>query len=73
MQNIQILYGVPVMFVVSFWVIVVKNGCGLLDQGILKSAITQESFDEMSNTNLGKINVNLIIIGWVCSKQGGTF
>ena len=41
MQNIQILYGVPVMFVVTcFWVVVVKNGCGL--QEILKSAISQE-------------------------------
>ena len=31
MQNIQMLYGVPVMFVVTcFWVVVVKNGCGLL-------------------------------------------
>ena len=31
MQNIQILYGVSVMFVATcFWVAVVKNGCGLL-------------------------------------------
>ena len=43
MQNIQILYGVPVMFVVTcLWVIVVENGCILLDQGTLKSAISQE-------------------------------
>ena len=40
MQNIQILYGVTVMFVVTcFWVVVVKNGGGLLDQGTIKSAI----------------------------------
>ena len=40
MQNIQIFYGVPVMFFVTcFWVVVVKNGCGSLDQGTLKSAI----------------------------------
>ena len=43
MQNIQILYGVPVMFVVTlFWVVVVKSGCGPLDHGTLKSAIFQE-------------------------------
>ena len=31
MQNIQILYRVPVMFIVTcFWVVVIKNGCGLL-------------------------------------------
>ena len=42
MQNIQILYWVPVMFVVTyFWVAVVKNGCGLLDHGTLKSAVSQ--------------------------------
>ena len=44
MQNIQILYWVPVMFVVTyFWVAVVKNGRGLLDHGTLKSAVSQES------------------------------
>ena len=44
MQNIQILYLVPVMFVVTcFWVIAVKNGRGLLDHGALKSAVSQES------------------------------
>ena len=48
MQNIQIFYGVPVMFVVAcFWVAMVKNGCGLSDQGTLKSAISQEWFDEL--------------------------
>ena len=42
-QNIQIFYEVPVMFVaICFWVAVVKNGCGLLNQGTLKSAISQE-------------------------------
>ena len=35
MQNIQILYGVPVMFIICFWVVMVKNGCGLLDRGTL--------------------------------------
>ena len=43
MQNIQIFYEVPVMFVATcFWVVVVKNGRGLLDQGTLKSAVSQE-------------------------------
>ena len=42
-QNINILYGVPVMFVVTcFWVVVVKNGHSLLDYGTLKSAVSQE-------------------------------
>ena len=44
MQNIQILYWVPVMFVVTyFWVAVVKNGRGHLDLGTLKSAVSQVS------------------------------
>ena len=44
MQNIQILYWVPVMFaVICFWVVVVRNGRGLLDNGTLKSAVSQES------------------------------
>ena len=44
MQNVQILYWVPVMFVVTyFWVAVVKNGRGLLDHEPLKSAVSQES------------------------------
>ena len=44
MQNIQILYWIPAMFVVTyFWVAVDKNGHGLLDHGTLKSAVSQES------------------------------
>ena len=44
MQNIQILYWVSVMFVVTyFWVAVVKNGAGLLDHGTLKYGVSQES------------------------------
>ena len=44
MQNIQILYWIPVMFVVtSFWVALDKNGHGHLDHGTLKSAVSQES------------------------------
>ena len=43
MQSIQIFYVVPFMFAVfCFCVVVVKNGCGPLDQGTLKSAISQE-------------------------------
>ena len=44
MQNIQIFYVVPVMFIVTcFWVVVIKNGCGLLDYGTLKSVVSYES------------------------------
>ena len=44
MQNIQILYWIPVMFVVTyFWVAMVKDEHGLLDHGTLKSAVSQES------------------------------
>ena len=43
MQNIQIFYGGPVMFLVTcFWIVVVKNVCSLLNHGTLKSAIYQE-------------------------------
>ena len=43
MQNIQTRYGVPVTFdVTCFWVVVAKNGHGLLDHGTLKSALSQE-------------------------------
>ena len=49
MQNIQILFGVPVMFAVTcFWVVVVKNGLDLLDHGTLNSVVSQERIDEMS-------------------------
>ena len=44
MPNIQIIYWVAIMFVATcFWMAVVKNGCGLLDQETLKSAVSQES------------------------------
>ena len=44
MQNIQILYWVSLMFVVTyFWVAVVKNGAGLLDHETLKYGVSQES------------------------------
>ena len=37
MQNIHIFCGAPIMFVViCFWVVVVKNGCSLLDHGSLE-------------------------------------
>ena len=43
MQNIQILYWVPVMFVATYFLVaVVKNGRGLLDHGTLKSAVSEE-------------------------------
>ena len=44
MQNIQILYWFPVMFAVTCsWVVLVKNGPGLLDHRTLKSAVSQGS------------------------------
>ena len=68
-----------VMFVTCFWVIVAKKGCGLLDHGTLKSAVSQES--ELIKWadffacwyKFRKANVNLIIIGWAWSKMGKTF
>ena len=80
MQNIQILYWVPFMFVVTcFLVAVIKNGCGLLDDGTLKSAVSQES--ELIKWadffacwyKFRKANVNLVIIGWAWSKMGIKF
>ena len=44
MQNIQIFYWVPIMFVVTcFWLAVVRNGFSLLDHGTLKYAVSQEN------------------------------
>ena len=40
----QILYWVPVMFIVTcFWEVAIKNGHGLLYHGTLKSAVSLES------------------------------
>ena len=84
MQNIQILYRVPVILVVPcFWVVVVKNRCGLLDQGnlnllyllyllYLKNDLMKWSDFLHADANLGELNINLIIIGWVCSKMSET-
>ena len=53
-----------VCFVVTcFWVIVVKNGSCLLDHDS-KIMI----FYMLLQTDSGKLNVKLIIIGWLCSK-----
>ena len=46
----------------------VKNAHSLLGNGTLKPALSQEWIDEMSwflhaDANLGKLNVNVIIIG----------
>ena len=49
--------------------VVVKNGQVLFGLGVLKSAVYQR-IDEMSwfflhaETNLGKLKVTLVIIGW---------
>ena len=74
MQNIQILYWIPVMFVVTyFWVAVVKK---FLDHWTLKSAVSQES-EWIKWTDFfacwykfRNANVNLAIIGWKWSKMG---
>ena len=62
--------------VTCFWVVVVKNGRGLLDHGTLKSAVSQES--ELIKWadffacwyKFRKANGNLVIIGqkWVAIK-----
>ena len=56
-----------------------KNGCGLLDHGTLKSAVSQEGeLIEWAGffacwCKFRKANVNLIIIGRAWSKMGKTF
>ena len=69
-----------IMFVATcFWMAVVKNGCGLLDQETLKSAVSQES--ELIKWadffacwyKVRKTNVNVVIIGWAWSKMGIKF
>ena len=59
-----------------FSVAVVKNGCGLLDHGTLKFAVSQEN-ELIKWTDLficwnkvRKANVNLLIIGWAWPKMG---
>ena len=47
----------------NFWVVVIKNGHRLLGHGALKSDFLH------ADTNLGKIKVTLIIIGWVWSTM----
>ena len=43
MQRFKYFKGVPVMCVVTcFWVVLVKNRCGLFDQRTLKFAISSE-------------------------------
>ena len=76
-QNIQILYWVPVIFVVTYFsVAVVKNGRGLSDHRTLKSAASQER-ELIKRTDFfpcwykfRKANVNLVIFGWAWSKMG---
>ena len=84
MQNIQLFYGGPVMLLVShnrcylFWVAVVKNRCSLLDHGIenllyLKNELMEWTDFLHTDANLGKLTINLRIIGWVYSEMGETF
>ena len=35
-------------YVNNFLVVVIRNGCGLLDLGMLKSAVSQEPTDKMN-------------------------
>ena len=59
------------MFVAScFWVVVIKNGCSVLDHGNKKPDIYLSIYLSIylvdflhPDTNLGKLNVNLIITG----------
>ena len=55
--------------------VVIKNGHGLLDRGTLKSAVHKNELMNWADflhadTNLGKLKVTLIIIGWAWSKMG---
>ena len=62
-------------FVTCFWKAVVKNGHNLLDHGTLLY-ISQELMRSAvlnTDTNLGKLNVNLIIIARLCSKWARLF
>ena len=79
MQNIQILYWVPVIFLVTcFWVAAVKNSYGL-DHWTLKSSVSQESelikwADFLACWyTFRKANINLVIVGWAWLKMGKTF
>ena len=47
--------------------VVIKNEHGLLGRGTLESAVSQ---DLHTHTNLGKLKVTVIIIGWAWSKMG---
>ena len=39
--------GKPKVILIIFGIVVMKNGCGLLGHGALKSAVTQEWIDEL--------------------------
>ena len=54
--------------------VVIKNGCGLLGLGTLNLLHLKNESMNWANflhavTNLGKLKVTLIIIGWAWSKK----
>ena len=57
----------------NFWMVVIENGRGLVGLRTLKSAVSQPMnwADFLhADTNLWKLKITLIIIGWVWSKMG---
>ena len=57
----------------NFWMVVIENGRGLVALRTLKSAVSQPMnwADFLhADTNLWKLKITLIIIGWVWSKMG---
>ena len=60
----------------NFFVVVLKNGCGFLGLGTLKSAVCYK--DQLmkwadflyADANLGKLKVTLIIIGYGHGEKG---
>ena len=55
----------------TFWVGIVKNGCGQSGHGTLKlmSELLELSDFLYAGVNLGKLNGVSIIVGWVWSKM----
>ena len=77
MQNIQILYWVPVMFVVAYlWVALVKIWAWSFRSWNSEICwISREWIDKLNRFfaccyKFRKANVNLVIVGWTWSKMG---
>ena len=56
-----------------FWVGIVKNGCGQSGHGTLKLTVSSKLVFLHAGTNSGKLKVNSMIFGWVCSKMALVF